>query len=175
MGKRMSLWMRWEKGNTVKRLLKVFRVKGKSLPPTTAASKFHSYRVYLQIYQWKILIAICRKNHGVGSSLIQDTPLTDLPPAPPELLKVFRCDCTTDCTSARCTCRKNGLKCTLACGHCQGTSCTNGSTVDVAEEDSDEADDQDWSFPQSKNWKSRIGVYGCQCLILSVDIEAQLK
>ena len=29
------------------------RVKGKSLPPTTAASKFHSYRVYLQICQWK--------------------------------------------------------------------------------------------------------------------------
>ena len=29
------------------------RVEGKSLPPTTAASKFHSYRVYLQICQWK--------------------------------------------------------------------------------------------------------------------------
>ena len=31
----------------------------------------------------------------------------------------------------------------IACGHCQGTSCTNGSSVDVAEGDSDEADDQD--------------------------------
>ena len=29
------------------------KVEGKSLPPTTAASKFHSYRVYLQICQWK--------------------------------------------------------------------------------------------------------------------------
>ena len=154
MGKRMSLWMRWEKGNTVKRLLKVFtesREKAFHLPQL-----LQNFTVTECIYKFvngKILIAICRKNHGVWSSLIQDTPLTDLPPAPPELLKVFRCDCTTDCTSARCTCRKNGLKCTLACGHCQGTSCTNGSTVDVAEEDSDEADDQDWSFPQSKNWK----------------------
>ena len=169
--------MRWEKGNTVKRLLKVFRVEGKGLPPTTAASKFHSYRVYLQICQWKK--PHCNLQEESWGWKLTDSGyspvLTDLPPAPPELLKVIWCDCTTDCTSARCTCRKNGLKCTLACGHCQGTSCTNGSTVDVAEEDSDEADDQDWSFPQSKNWKSRIWVYGCECLILSVDIEAQLK
>ena len=94
------------------------RVEGKSLPPTTAASKFHSYRVYLQICQWKN--PHCNLQEESWGWKLTDSGyspvLTDLPPAPPELL--IRYDCTTDCTSARCTCRKNGLKCTLACGHC---------------------------------------------------------
>ena len=100
------------------------RVEGESLPPTTAASKFHSYRVYLQICQWKN--PHCNLQEESWGWRLTDSGyssvLTDLPPALAELLKVIQCDCTTDCTSARCTCRKNGLKCTLACGHCQGTS-----------------------------------------------------
>ena len=101
--------------------------------------------MYLQIYQWKN--PHCNLQEESWGWKLTDSGyspvLTDLPPALPELLKVIRCDCTTDCTSAKCICRKNGLKCTLACGHCQGTSCTNESTMDVAEEDFDEADDQD--------------------------------
>ena len=61
--------------------------------------------------------------------------LTDLPPAPAELLKIIRCDCTQDCSSARCSCRKNAMKCTLACGHCQGSGCTNASALILEEED----------------------------------------
>ena len=68
--------MRCKKGNTVKRLLKVFtesRVKAFPLPQL-----LQNFTVTECIYKFvngKILIAICRKNHGVGSSLIQDTPL----------------------------------------------------------------------------------------------------
>ena len=68
--------MRCEGGNTVKRLLKVFtksREKAFHLPQL-----LQNFTVTECIYKFvngKILIAICRKNHGVGSSLIQDTPL----------------------------------------------------------------------------------------------------
>ena len=36
---------------------------------------------------------------------------TDIAPAPEALLKVIQCDCTTDCSSARCSCQKHSLKC----------------------------------------------------------------
>ena len=51
--------------------------------------------------------------------------------------------------------------------------------MDVEEEDLDEDNEEEWYFPQpkakSKHWKSRIGVYGCQHMILSVETEAQLN
>ena len=49
--------------------------------------------------------------------------------APSSLLKVIRCNCTGKCGNGRCSCRKNGLLCTLACGHCKGTTCTNGEVL----------------------------------------------
>ena len=30
--------------------------------------------------------------------------MTDLPPAPEDLLRIIRCNCTTDCSTARCSC-----------------------------------------------------------------------
>ena len=30
-----------------------------------------------------------------------------------------------------CSCRKHGLKCVSACGHCNGTECSNGSEIIV--------------------------------------------
>ena len=39
--------------------------------------------------------------------------LTDLSPAPDELLKMIRCNCHTDCSSMRCTCKKYIVKCSL--------------------------------------------------------------
>jgi len=35
--------------------------------------------------------------------------LTDLPPAPSELLRIIRCNCQTDCSSMRCTCKKHDV------------------------------------------------------------------
>lgn len=92
-------------------------VKAHSLPPTSAAAKYHSLRVYLQVQQWK----------GSGGELLpvewgwkeSDRGLmpvhTDLPPAPDELLRVIKCNCQSDCSSLRCTCRKHNIKCSLAC------------------------------------------------------------
>ena len=116
------------------------RVEARSLPPTSAAARYHSYRVYLQISQWKSPHCTLREESW-GWKVTESgfVPiLTDRPPAPADLLKIIRCDCKTDCSSGCCTCRKNGLKCTLACGDCQGSSCTNASAMLLEEGDSDE-------------------------------------
>ncbi|CAH3178327.1 unnamed protein product, partial [Porites lobata] len=48
--------------------------------------------------------------------------MTDLPAAPESLLQMIRCNCSSDCASARCICRKHGLECSPACGQCRGTA-----------------------------------------------------
>ena len=40
--------------------------------------------------------------------------MTDLPAAPESLLPMVRCNCSSDCVSKRCTCRKYGLECSPA-------------------------------------------------------------
>lgn len=102
-------------------------VKVQSLPPTSAATSYHSLRVYLQVQQW-----IGKGNDKnptdwgwqVASDKIVPTK-TNLQPAPELLLKVIRCSCKTNCDSKRCNCRKHGLECSPGCGECRGTSCTN--------------------------------------------------
>ena len=59
-------------------------------------------------------------------------PMTDLEPAPKELLDFVRCNCKTTsrntfCGANLCSCRKNGLTCVAACGNCMGESCNNSS------------------------------------------------
>ena len=56
--------------------------------------------------------------------------LTDMPPAPAELLKIIRCNCTTDSETAGCTCKKHGMK-------CRGSSCSNANAF---VEDKDHSD-----------------------------------
>ncbi|KAK2718991.1 hypothetical protein QYM36_006117 [Artemia franciscana] len=58
-------------------------------------------------------------------------PLTsDLPPAPRMLLKIVKCSCRVQCSSARCSCFKNGLVCTSASRTCKGTMCSNSPKID---------------------------------------------
>ena len=110
-------------------------VQPHNLPPTTAASKFHSLRVFHQICHWK--------GHNMspnewGWEQIESgwSPIsTDAPPAPEELLKVIRCNCQTDCSSQRCSCKKHGMKCSLACGNCKGSACQNAGLFEVSDDE----------------------------------------
>ena len=93
-----------------------------SLPPTSAAASYHSARVYLQVQQWM----------GKGDDLGPEEwcwlrvpnrlepRMTDLPPAPEALLKVVRCTGKHDCDTRRCSCKKHGQDCSVACGECKG-------------------------------------------------------
>ena len=107
-----------------------------TLPPTAAAARYHSMRVYYQVQEWIGQPAL--DPNQWGWSLVEgrlNLTTTDLPPAPPALLKVVHCNCKSDCSSRRCTCRRMGLECSAACGECRGTSCSNSSPVDMNEED----------------------------------------
>ena len=73
--------------------------------------------------------------------------MTDLPPARDELLRVIRCTCTTDCSTARCSCRKHSLEYSPACGQCRGIGCSNSTATDISDEDDDDyIDDRCCSF-----------------------------
>ena len=109
-------------------------VEPKNLPPTPSAAEFHSMRTYYQVQVWRSLNA--------GSFDLEATDwgwkiknnmlipiMTALPAAPEYLLRAIRCNCTTNCSSSRCSCRRHGLTCSLGCGDCRGESCLN-STLD---------------------------------------------
>ena len=95
------------------------QVDPKNLPPTSAAAKFHSYRVFLQVNQQKdtdcdmLPESWGWKNDGG----LRPIP-TDIAAALDELLRINQCNCTTDCATARCSCQKHGMNCSVACGQC---------------------------------------------------------
>ena len=75
---------------------------------------------------------------GYCASYNQLTPImTDLAPAPQSLLQIMRCNCSQDCSTRRCSCRKNDLPCNPACGQCKGSACTNAPEQIPDDEDSD--------------------------------------
>ncbi len=99
----------------------VSTVQIKTLPPTSDARKYHSFRVCkgddLRPDDWG-----WRQEHG---KLMPRT--MDCSPAPECILKVIRCQCLGTCETKKCSCRKNGLLCTYACGECKGIDCRNVS------------------------------------------------
>ena len=102
-------------------------VQPKTLPPTSAAAKHHSLRVYFQVQQWKGNKSLNPEEWGWKVHEGTMVPIsTDRAPAPPELLEAIRCKCRTGCSTMRCSCRKNGMDCSMACSECRG-ACANVS------------------------------------------------
>lgn len=77
------------------------------------------------------------------------------------------CSCKTNCSSARCGCKKSGLKCNQFCRNCQGQSCDNASTTsflleedenkdkEEEEHDDDDSDDDDDDGEEENTTESR--------------------
>ena len=111
-------------------------VQPEVLPPTSAAAKFHSMRVYLQVQQWMEPGEHMKPEdwgwYEQGGKYLP--VLTDKEPAPIELLEVVRCNCKTGCSTRKCTCKKHGLDCSTGCGECRGV-CTNSTSLDEDETD----------------------------------------
>ena len=119
------------------------QVDPRTLLPTSAAAKNRSKRVFLQTNRWKDPDCDMAGEEW-GWTLTESglcPTMMEMAPAPPELLKMIRCNCATDCVSSRCTCRKNGMKCSTACGQCCGTSCS--ITIIVIEEGDESDSDED--------------------------------
>ena len=102
-----------------------------TLPPTSAAARYHSMRVYHQVQEWTSIDNTLQPKDW-GWTLVQNKLLptkTDLPAAPENLLKMVKCSCKQNCDTKRCTCRKHGLDCSIGCSECRGMSCTNVSQL----------------------------------------------
>lgn len=97
-----------------------------SLPPTSAAAKYQSYRVYLTVQQWLgVRLDACTWGWEKRDNILVPVPM-GIPVAPDKILKMISCGCKTNC-GKRCKCRKGDIKlyCTPMCSTCNGQTCTN--------------------------------------------------
>ena len=97
---------------------KTSHIDPQNLPPTAAVARFHGLCVYLPVKQW----------HGEDAGMSMENwrwkvtndqvfPVAiNLPPAPESLLQLIRRNYSSDWSSMRCICRKNGVQCSPACG-----------------------------------------------------------
>ena len=99
-------------------------VKLQLLGPTSDATAQHSLRVYHQVQAWKGRDLVPFEwGWTLNSGKVMPVKMT-LPPVPPELLKVIRCSCETECKD-NCTCVQYKLKCSALCTRCRGHLCQN--------------------------------------------------
>lgn len=114
------------------------------LPPTASATKYHAMRSYYQIMIWMGLE--CNLDATDWGWKIEDNQfvpiMTANKAAPDNLLKIVHCNCTTGCTTQRCTCRKYSLSCTGACGQCQIETCENPNNVIPVDTDDTDISDE---------------------------------
>lgn len=117
-------------------------VSPQRLPPTASATKFHSLRSYYQIMTWLGVESTMESTDWGWKSEnnVLKPVMNSKNPAPENLLKIVHCNCTSSCTSQRCTCRRYGLPCTSACGPCQSDNCENPNNEVRQEEIIDETD-----------------------------------
>lgn len=115
-----------------------------TLPPTSDAAKQHFFRVYYQIQQW-LSSKISPEFWGWQKQEISMPIKMTQEAAPLEILNMIFCNCKTGCKK-NCGCRKAGLPCSPACGHCQTGNCTNfeQNSIDIhnGEDNEDLNDDQ---------------------------------
>ena len=107
---------------------KVGVIRPENLPPTENAAYQHSLRTFLQVQDWLKLTTMSLPPLEFGFKLVagRHEPITTTEPIAPEnLIKLICCNCSGDCDTLRCSCRKNGIVCVAACGKCHGVSCLN--------------------------------------------------
>lgn len=127
-------------------------VRPEEIPPTAAAYKYHSFRAYLQVFKdfriehqrnltfyfkSKLQVRKWLNNSTInplewGWELLDGIfhpTMTDLPPAPRDLLKIIKCACNGTCETLKCTCRKNEIDCSTSCKNCKGIRCRNSHAM----------------------------------------------
>ena len=104
-----------------------------TIPPSRDALQLHCQRAHYQALVWN-------SAHHAEQELpspaelgwrIDDAgnicpQLTTLPTMVDECIPLITCSCKGNCSTKRCSCRKAGLECTLAC-HPKQDHCLNGT------------------------------------------------
>ena len=119
-------------------------VKPERLPPTKSALKFHSFRVFLQVLKWIGDDSLKPEEWGwlnIENKLRPKT--TNKNPAPGLLLKIIGCNCSSDCSTLHCGCRRGGYPCSSVCGKCQFKECSN---IDIPDPECEYAVNLDVDF-----------------------------
>lgn len=105
------------------------------LPPTSAACRQHSYRVFHQTQLWRGVNLDPTEWGWKKIKNILSPVYTTEAPAPSSILKLISCNCKMGC-GRRCGCAKVGLRCSTMCSMCNRQGCLNSPTEDeVMEED----------------------------------------
>lgn len=107
---------------------KVGVIRPEGLPPTDSAAGNHSLRAFLQLQDWLCLqsMSLNPLDYGWIQTAFGYEPIAMTGAmAPDKLLKFISCSCKGDCSTKRCSCKKNKVKCISACGHCHGNACKN--------------------------------------------------
>ena len=106
--------------------------KPEALPPTTDAAELHAPRAWLQTADWLNLVTMSHQPtdfacivNGSFEPVARSKAM-----APEALSNLISCNCHGDCSTLRCPCCKNGLKCISACGNCHGVNCKNHDDYD---------------------------------------------
>ena len=110
------------------------------LPPTASSTKFHCLRAYYQIMVWTEQEGDMDVTNW-GWKLEENSLIpimSEMNAAPDILLKMIHCNCTTACTTLRCSCRRYGLPCHTVCGQCQLDECNNPYNQRTEEENDSE-------------------------------------
>ena len=125
----------------------------KSIPPTMEAFKENVLRAHVQVAVWKSAtqpdpLSFDPTEYGWSrdestKTLTPKTLPQDVALAPPEVLELLRCGCSTNdpCSSQRCGCQIGHLPCTFFCA-CHGElSCCNPYNKDTEGEADNENED----------------------------------
>ena len=97
-----------------------------SLPPTSAAAKYHSYRAYYAVQEWLGNATDVMPTEW-GWKLpggVLSPVLTDRPVASESVLLIVSCGCKINC-GKKCKCRRARLYCAPMCSSCIGQTCSN--------------------------------------------------
>ena len=109
-------------------------VEAEALGPTSDAAQQHVLRMYYQVQEWRGDNVLDPLSWGWQMTKQGMMPIEMTKPiAPPELLKIIKCGCKTDCTRKNCSCRQYGVVCTNICSGCRGVSCLNCEPINDTE------------------------------------------
>ena len=132
--------------------------ESQTLPPTKDCLSLHHDRANFVVRVLKLSLELHPLNlnptaHGCagGNQSLQIKQMSKKP-APDSLFEYISCKANNSCSTQRCRCQSNGLKCTDVCG-C--SNCQNSMRDDKNEEDENEyVESKDGSDFDTENYSS---------------------